>query len=53
VLAALGLDRQLAGGSLRLSLGWSSTQADVDAAIAAVPDVARRLQARAQHGAPA
>lgn len=53
VLAALGIDRHLAGGSLRLSLGWSSTEADVAAAAAAVPLVARRLQAHAQDGAPA
>jgi cysteine desulfurase len=53
VLAALGLDRALASGSLRLSLGWSTTQADVDAAAAGVPDAARRLQAHARDGAPA
>ncbi|MET0727030.1 MAG: cysteine desulfurase family protein [Acidimicrobiales bacterium] len=53
VLAALGIDRALAGGSLRLSLGWSTTEADVDAAIAAVADAGLRLQAKARHGAPA
>ena len=37
MLAALGIDRSLAAGSLRLSLGWSTTQADVDAAVDAVP----------------
>jgi cysteine desulfurase len=53
VLAALGIDRSLAAGSLRLSLGWSTTQDDVDAARAAVPTVAMRLQAHARDGAPA
>jgi cysteine desulfurase len=53
VLAALGVDRSLAAGSLRLSLGWSTTQADVDAACAGVPAAARRLRAHARDGAPA
>jgi len=53
VLAALGHPRALAGGSLRLSLGWSTTEEDVAAALAGAPDAARRLQARAQGGAPA
>ena len=53
VLAALGIDRATAAGSLRLSLGWSSTQADVDAAGAGVVDAATRLQAHARDGAPA
>jgi cysteine desulfurase len=37
VLAAMGVPRQLAQGSLRLSLGWPSTDADVDLALEAVP----------------
>jgi len=53
VLAALGIDRALAGGSLRLSLGWSTTQADIDAAAAGVPAVATHLQSMAADGAPA
>jgi cysteine desulfurase len=53
VLAALGIDRALAAGSLRLSLGWSTTQADVDVACAGVPTAAVRLQAHARDGAPA
>jgi cysteine desulfurase len=53
VLAALGIDRALAGGSLRLSLGWSTTQADVDAAATAVPAAVAQLQAHAADGAPA
>ncbi|MFV0260369.1 MAG: cysteine desulfurase family protein [Acidimicrobiales bacterium] len=43
VLAAMGYDRSLAFGSLRLSLGVTSVGADVDAALAAVPAAAARL----------
>jgi cysteine desulfurase len=53
VLAALGVDRALAGGSLRLSMGWSTTEADVAAAAAGVPEAAARLRAHAQPGRPA
>ena len=44
VLAAMGLDRQLAAGSLRLSLGWSSTDDDVGAALVAVPAAVEQLR---------
>lgn len=44
VLAAMGIDRALAAGSLRLSLGWSSTDADVDAALDAVPAAVERVR---------
>jgi cysteine desulfurase len=47
VLAALGIDRALAAGSLRLSLGWSSTDADVDAALATIPAAIERLRSYA------
>lgn len=53
VLAALGIDRSLAGGSLRLSMGWSTTQQDVDAAAGAVPAVVARLRSHARGGLPA
>ena len=53
VLAALGLDRAVASGAVRLSLGWSTTDADVDAAVAGLVDVATRLRAHARDGAPA
>ncbi len=43
VLAACGVDDHAARGALRLSLGWSSTDADVDLALAAVPDAVARL----------
>lgn len=53
VLAALGLDRTLARGSIRVSLGWPTTEADVGAAVAGIPAAARRLQAHIRDGAPA
>ncbi len=44
VLEAMGVD---AHRSLRLSVGWSSTQDDVDAVLATLPDVMGRLRALA------
>ena len=44
VLAAMGIDRTMAAGSLRLSLGWSTTDADVDTALEAVPAAVDRLR---------
>jgi cysteine desulfurase len=44
VLAAMGVDRDLARGSLRLSLGWSTVEADIDAALAAVPAAVAQLR---------
>ncbi len=46
VLAAMGFSRALAGGSLRLSLGYSTTEDDIDAALAAIPPAVRRLRER-------
>ncbi|MGA0236769.1 MAG: cysteine desulfurase family protein [Acidimicrobiales bacterium] len=45
VLAAMGIDRIVAQGSLRLSLGHTSTEADVDAALAIIPPAVERLTA--------
>ena len=44
VLEAMGVD---AHHSLRLSVGWSSTDADVDAALAALPQIVQDLRALA------
>ena len=44
VLLALGLDRDLAQGSLRLSLGRDTTAADIDALIEALPPIVARLR---------
>lgn len=51
VLTALGLPDHLVAGSLRLSMGWTTTEEDVAAAEAAVPAVARHVRARS--GSPA
>jgi cysteine desulfurase len=42
VLEAMGVD---AHRSLRISVGWNSTEADIDALLAALPDVIARLRA--------
>ncbi len=47
VLAAMGVPRQVAQGSLRLSLGHTSTSHDVDAALRVIPPAVVRL---AGHG---
>jgi len=45
VLAAMGYDRGLAGGSLRLSLGYQTEAADIDRALAVIPGAVARLRA--------
>ena len=45
VLEAMGVDAER---SLRFSVGWSSTQADVDRAAVALPEVVARLRALAR-----
>jgi cysteine desulfurase len=44
VLAAIGVPRERAQGSLRLSLGVTSTDADVDQALAVIPAAVARLR---------
>jgi cysteine desulfurase len=44
VLLAMGADEARARGSLRFSLGWNSTSADIDALIAALPEVVTRAR---------
>ena len=46
VLAAMGVDRDLALGALRLTLGHTTTDADVDRASDVVVDAVRRLRER-------
>lgn len=45
VLEAMGIEEELARGSLRLSLGWTSTEEDVDAVLAALPEALTRSRA--------
>jgi cysteine desulfurase len=44
VLAAMGLRRDLGFSSLRLSLGWCSTDAEIDLALEVVPAAVARLR---------
>jgi cysteine desulfurase len=53
VLLALGLDRDLAQGSLRLSLGRATTDADIDALLVALPPIVARLRAASGAAVPA
>ena len=51
VLAAMGLPAARAEGAIRLSLGWASTQEDVDQAVAALERVVPQLRGRASRAA--
>jgi cysteine desulfurase len=44
VLAAMGVDRDLAVGSVRFSLGYDTNGEDIDRALAVVPGVAASLR---------
>lgn len=44
VLAAMGVADDVARGALRLTLGWSTTDADVDRALEVIPAAVSRLQ---------
>ena len=44
VLAAMGYNRELAGGSLRLSLGYKTSNTDVDAALDIIPRSITKLR---------
>ena len=49
VLLAMGIDEAVAHGSLRLTLGRETTEAEIDRAIAAVEACVARLRASAPH----
>ncbi|MCB0948108.1 MAG: cysteine desulfurase [Mycobacterium sp.] len=53
VLTAMGADPASARGSLRLSLGHTSTDSDVDAVLEVLPAVVERARQAALAGAPA
>jgi cysteine desulfurase len=42
----MGVPRALAYGSLRLSLGWTSTDADVERALEVIPGAVAQLRER-------
>jgi cysteine desulfurase len=46
VLAAMGVSEELTQSGLRVSFGWNSSAADVDAAIASLEKLAQRAEAR-------
>ena len=48
MLAAMGVDRDAAVGSLRLSLGHGTTDAEVDHALAAIPAAVAHLREHAR-----
>jgi cysteine desulfurase len=47
VLSAMGVPDDIARGALRISLGWNSTDADVDGAISSLSNLRARVLARA------
>ena len=51
VLAAMGVAPSVAAGSLRLSLGWTTTAAEVDHAVTVIPDAVARLRGPAPRAA--
>lgn len=46
VLAAMGVEEKLAGAALRASFGWSSTMADVNAAVASLVKLRERVSGK-------
>jgi cysteine desulfurase len=48
VLLAMGMNKERALSSIRLTLGWTSTDADVDRALAVIPPAVERLRGRAR-----
>ena len=49
VVAALGLERQLASSLVRFSLGRESNQEEVERVVSILPDVIKRAQTTQQH----
>ncbi len=47
VLAAMGVERRWAAGALRLTLGRTTTEADIDRAVAVIVAAVRRIRERA------
>jgi cysteine desulfurase len=47
VLAAMGVNDDVAGCALRASFGWSSTEADVEAALKSITKLVARVRSRA------
>jgi len=52
VLRALGLDAKAAGEGVRVSLGWSTTAADVDRLCGCLPAIVERVRAASREDEP-
>ena len=44
VLTAMGCDDRMATGSIRVSMGWGTTQADIDRLLAVLPKAVEKLR---------
>jgi cysteine desulfurase len=44
VLAAMGMDRTAAAGSLRLSMGWCTESREIDVALKVIPKAVEQLR---------
>ena len=53
VLAAMGLSAKLAGGALRISLGWGSTEDEVKRLLGVLPGIIERLRTSGDTRVPA
>ncbi len=53
VLKAIGLDREVAQGSLRITVGRDTTEADVDRLLDVLPRIVERLRSVSQEPVPA
>ena len=51
VLLAIGLEAELAHGSIRFSLGWDTSEEDVDYIIETMPPIIEKLRAMSTVGA--
>jgi cysteine desulfurase len=51
VLAAMGIPAEWSAGALRLSLGWSTTEAEIDHALDVIPAAVAQLRGRARASA--
>lgn len=52
VLLALGLDAEQAAEGVRISLGWNTTEADIEALLAVLPEIVARVRAAGGEPAP-
>jgi cysteine desulfurase len=48
VLLAIGLSKELARGSLRLTIGKDNTEEDIDKVLEALPQIVKRLRSISQ-----